>query len=315
MQKKMCSIFLVCLLLLMANHCSMTRIAATQTTAILVKAAPTFDRENDLEFAEYSSLSNLKMLEGLLEVTPYNMDLLLLTSSSFTRYTFGFIEEKIEIADIQYNFKEKEKLVNRAVDFYERGRAYGLRMMDQHKKGFSGLIDRDLDRFSAELKLLKAEHVPALFWTAFAWGNIVNLQQNEPARLAELARVELMMERVLELDERFFFGGPHLFFGTFYGIRPEMLGGNPQKSKKHLEKAIEITRGKFLMANFLLAKGYAVQTQNRELFERTLREILESPPDLFPDQRLANELAKRRANRLLDRVDHLFFEDSPVPES
>jgi len=300
-------ILLICLL---AVDCSMTQLAANQTTKVLLSAVRTYDRESDLELAEQSSMSNLKMLEGLLEVTPDNEDLLLLTSSSFTRYTFGFVEEQIEISDDRYDFEEKEKHVSRAVDFYERGKTYALRVMDKHRKGFSHLTKGDLERFSIELKQLKKEHVPALFWVAYAWGSIINLQQSEPARLAELARVELMMDRILELDESFFFGGAHLFYGIFFGGRPEMLGGDTEKAKGHFEKAIKITEGKFLMAQFMMAKCYAFQTQNKELFEKSLQQVIEAPDDLYPDQRLANEIAKRRAKRLLARVGDLFFEDT-----
>ncbi|MGD8538738.1 MAG: TRAP transporter TatT component family protein [Candidatus Aminicenantes bacterium] len=305
-QYVMAGVILICLLTV---NCSMTRLAADQTTKVLLKAAPTYDRESDLELAERSSLSNMKMLEGLLEVTPDNEDLLLLASSSFTRYTFGFVEEQIEIADERYDFEEKKKYVKRAVNFYERGKNYALRAMEKHRKGFSQLIKGDLERFSLELGQLQKKHVPALFWVAYAWGSIINLQQSEPARLAELTRVELMMDRLLELDERFFFGGAHLFYGIFYGGRPEMLGGDAEKARGHFKRAIEITQGKFLMAPFMLAKCYAFQTQKKELFEKTLQEIIDAPDDLFPDQRLANEIAKRRARRLLARVDDLFFEE------
>jgi tetratricopeptide (TPR) repeat protein len=296
--------------------CSMTQFAANQTTEVLLRAAPTYDRESDLELAERSSLSNLKMLEGLLEVTPNNEDLLLLTSSSFTRYTFGFVEEQIEMADERYDFEEKAKYVKRAVDFYERGKTYALRVLDKRRKGFSNLMKGDLERFVIELKQLKKEHISALFWVAYAWGSIINLQQSEPARLAELSRVELMMDRILELDASFFFGGAHLFYGIFFGGRPEMLGGDTEKAGEHFEKAIKITGGKFLMAQFMMAKCYAFQTQDKQLFEKTLQGIIDAPDDLYPDQRLANELAKRRAKRLLARVDDLFFDDlskkSPV---
>ncbi len=308
-QFAMIGVTLICLLTV---GCSMTRLAADQTTKVLLKAAPTYDRESDLELAERSSLSNMKMLEGLLEVTPDNEDLLLLASSSFTRYTFGFLEEQIEIADERYDFEEKKKHVKRAVNFYERGKNYALRAMEKHRKGFSQLIKGDLERFSLELGQLQKKHVPALFWVAYAWGSIINLQQSEPARLAELTRVELMMDRLLELDERFFFGGAHLFYGIFYGGRPEMLGGDAEKARGHFKRAIEITQGKFLMAPFMLAKCYAFQTQNKELFEKTLQEIIDAPDDLFPDQRLANEIAKRRARRLLARVDDLFFEETSI---
>jgi hypothetical protein len=273
----------------------------------MLLAAPTYDSESDPVLAEQAAAGNLKMMEGLLEVTPDDAELLLLTSRSFTSYAFGFIEEEVEIADEQYDFETKAALVKRAVGFYERGREYGMRWIAQKRSDFSGAVDRDLDSLAAALQEFTREDVPGLFWTAYAWGSIINLQQSEPARLAELSKVEVMMERIRELDETFFFGGAHLFYGTFYGSRPEMLGGDPARSKKHLERAIEITGGRYLMAKYLLAKFYAVQTQDRELFETTLREIIDAPSDLFPEQRLANELAKRRARRMLERVDDLFF--------
>ncbi len=293
------SVFISCL---MATSCSMSRIAANQTATILVKAADTYDRESDLELAEQAIPGNLKMLEGLLEVTPDNADLLLLASRSFSSYAFGFIEERIEIASEQYDLAEKDRQVRRAVDFYERGRTYGLRLLSQSRKKFPEVIEQDLDLFSAELNRLKKKHVPALFWTAYAWGSIINLQQDRPARLAELPRVERMMKRVLELDESYFFGGAHLFYGAYYSGR-----GDPMKAKEHLERAVEISNGRYLMAKFLLAKYYAVSVQDRKLFEHTLRETLTAQPDLFPEQRLANELAKRRAERWLERVNEIFF--------
>jgi len=281
----------------------MTKMAANQTTAILVKATPTYDRETDLELAEQAIVNNLKMLEGLLEITPNNSDLLLLTSSSFTRYAFGFIEENIDIADERNDFEEKDRLVARAVDFYERGRIYGLKLIAQSRKKFPAILEQDLEQLSSELKHFKKKHVPALFWTAYAWGSIINLQQDEPSRLVELPEVELMMQRVMELDENYFFGGVHLFYGAYYA-RPT---GDLAKAKQHLQRAIEINNGKYLMANLLLAKYYAIPVQNRELFEQILQDIISAPPDLFPEQRLANELAKRRAERLLKRSDELFF--------
>jgi hypothetical protein len=50
----------------------------------------------------------------------------------------------------------------------------------------------------------------------------------------------------------------------------------------------------------------AIPTQNRPLFEQTLQEILDAPLDLFPEQALANQLAKRRAAHWLKRANVLF---------
>ena len=157
------------------------------------------------------------------------------------------------------------------------------------------------------MEQLGERDVPALFWTAYAWGSIINLKQDEPRHLVNLPKVDLMMRRVLELDENFFFAGPHFFYGVYYGGRPESLGGDAKKAKLHFNRAIELTDGKYLMTKFLLAKYYAVAVQDRELFEQILKEVAATPRDIFPEQGLANELAKRNANLWLGRADELFF--------
>ena len=60
------------------------------------------------------------------------------------------------------------------------------------------------------------------------------------------------------------------------------------------------------MAKFLLAKYVGVTTQDRTLFEQSLQDIISAPADLFPEQALANQLAKRRAKRWIKRADELF---------
>jgi hypothetical protein len=182
-----------------------------------------------------------------------------------------------------------------------------LRALAQDRCKFAEVVEQSSEDLSAELRHLRKKHVAALFWTAYSWGGIINLQQREPSSLIELPKVDLMMQRVLELDESFFFGGAHLFYGIYYGGRPEMLGGDPLKAKKHLERAIEINNGKYLMAEFLLARYYYISVQNREMFEHILQSIILASPDLFPEQRLANELARRRAQHWLRRASELFF--------
>ena len=46
--------------------------------------------------------------------------------------------------------------------------------------------------------------------------------------------------------------------------------------------------------------------EDKELFKNLLKEVLESPLDVLPEQRLANEVAKRKAKVLLRMVDELF---------
>jgi len=56
----------------------------------------------------------------------------------------------------------------------------------------------------------------------------------------------------------------------------------------------------------MYARFYAVITQDRPLFEKTLKEVIAAPHDLWPEQRLPNELAKKRAQRYLAHAEDYF---------
>ena len=70
--------------------------------------------------------------------------------------------------------------------------------------------------------------------------------------------------------------------------------------------SVAATNGKFLLIKVMMARSYAVTTQDRPLFEATLKAVLAAPSDLYPEQRLANEIAKRRAKRYLDHAEEYF---------
>jgi hypothetical protein len=94
--------------------------------------------------------------------------------------------------------------------------------------------------------------------------------------------------------------------GAFYGSRPELLGGNPEKSKLNFEKGIAASDGKFLMARVNMAQYYAVQTQDLVLYKKLLEEVVAGDAAALPEQRLSNELAKERAKILLKKKSQYF---------
>ena len=72
------------------------------------------------------------------------------------------------------------------------------------------------------------------------------------------------------------------------------------------ERAIALTGGRFLLHKVLFARVHAVATGDRALFEHLLAEVTRTPAPVMPEQRLANELAHRRAARYLKQIDDLF---------
>ena len=115
-----------------------------------------------------------------------------------------------------------------------------------------------------------------------------------------------MMTRVLELDEGFHYGSAHLFMGIGYASRPKIAGGDLQKAQEHFLKAIDLGKGKFLMAYVYYANGYASQALDKDIFVSTLQTVLAAPVDAVPELTLLNTVAKKKAKELLGHVEEYF---------
>ena len=72
------------------------------------------------------------------------------------------------------------------------------------------------------------------------------------------------------------------------------------------EKALAISHHSFLLIQTTYAETYARLTMDKELHDRLLKEVIDFPLSKAPDQALSNQIAKRRAKRLL--ADGFFTE-------
>lgn len=270
-------------------NCSVQKIALNATTGLVEYGIDAIYAEPDLKIAEQAVASNLKLLEGFHLADKKNKKLLLMLTQGFASYSLGFLEDDEP---------------DRASLFYLRAKDYGLQLLS-HTKAFKDSIPTKEANFRNALKYLKPKDVPALFWCAFAWAGWVNLNRDNPQAVFELNIVKAMMQRVLELDETFFFGAAHLFFGAMNASMPKMLGGDPEKAREQFDRCLEISDGKFLIAKVYLARYYAVGTLDEELFDKTLTEVLNAPEDILPGYELLTSVAKDKAKKLMDRKEDL----------
>jgi hypothetical protein len=285
-------------------NCTPKKIASDITAQIMASGSPAFEMESDVEVAESTGLTMVKMLEAFQYDNPKNKNLNGLLARSYANYTKGFIEMKM-FQNEGVDKKKYEKYLKRAKVFYTRGKEYGLKSLASNG-GFKRALNKDLDTFKKSLKSFGRGSVDRLFWTAMCWGNLINLSKDSPLAISQFPKVEAMMARVLKLDEFYYYGGPHLFFGYSYGSRPRMFGGDPAKSKMHFEKALNAYQRKFLLGLVFYAKSYAVQNQDPELYDSLLNEVLNAKPGALPKQRLGNELAQVMAQWMLDNKSKYF---------
>jgi len=249
-----------------------------------------FTSESDLQFAEQALPGNLKFLEVMLRSDPDNERLLRLLSQGYSSYALGFLEGKDDA---------------RARDFYLRGRDFGYRIMRQDAR-LAKALDGTVDDLKAELATRGKDDVPGVFWSAFGLGSYIQLSLTEPAALVDLPKAEAMMEFVDRVDSSYYYGGADLFLGTLAGMRPKVLGGSPAKAKAYFDKALRISGGKFLITYDYYASAYAVPTQNEELFTALLGKVRDASLEILPEFRLANAIAKQKAEALLAKKADLF---------
>ncbi|MDA0692225.1 MAG: TRAP transporter TatT component family protein [Nitrospinae bacterium] len=277
-------------LTLIFGGCSGEQMAVRAALPLVEGQYASIQEEADPDLAEKAIPANLKMLEGFLKGDEKNLTLLHALSEGFCGYAFSFVEETQP---------------DRASALYLRGRDYALRALEV-ETGIKRIDKLGLERFKKSLRKMTVKNVPSLFWTGQCWGGWLMLSLDIPNAFADVSKVELLMNLVLELDETYHYAGPHLFLGAFYGSRSKLLGGDPEKARKHFIKSLTLTSSRFLMSRVLYAKTYAVQVQDRNLFEDQLKAVIKTPSDILPEQRLANEVAKIKARRLLKLLGELF---------
>ncbi len=282
------SFFLI--LITLFSSCSMDRFIIRQTGTILDYGVIALYEENDLVLAETALASNIKLLEGMLKGDPENTKLRLLTAQALSGYALGFVEDT-----------EPE----RARNLYIRARDHAmlvLRMNDAFAQKENG----NLQEFEQAVTNFEADDIDALFWASFSWAGWINLSISDPQAFIDLPKVQIMMQKVMDMDETYFHGSPLLFFGSLWGMKPRMLGGDPDKAKEFFDRNIEITEKKFLLSYIYYARFYAEKTLNEEVFDECIKIIEETPADVLPEYQLLNVIAKKKAARLKEMREDLF---------
>jgi predicted anti-sigma-YlaC factor YlaD len=263
----------------------------------------TFTGDDDPELIEAALPFSLKLMEALLVDLPDHRKLLLATASGFTQYSYAFIQLPADVVETD-SIAAAEILRDRARRLYLRARNYGLRGLDTRHRDFS--VRLRLDPKSAVL-VLDEKDVPFLYWTAAAWGSAISISKDDPDLIADQLLVEALIDRAFELDPDYDHGAIHGFLITYEGSRQGVGGDSDERSRKHFEKVVDLTRGQLASPFVALAETVSVPQQNRAEFEELLNRALEIDVDQKVEWRLVNILMQRRARWLLSQIDVLFL--------
>lgn len=311
--------------------CDTGKLAVNSTSKILVKAQPSLKMESDYEHAGNAIPGALKTVEGFHVAYPDNTRLTGILAEGYCQYGTGFVEDEWEIVHhIEKDYPKADYVAERATKMFIRCTNYGLELLggDWSEKFYGPLDDLKPKARSAG----SGQRIP-LMWAAIGLGSSINMNKDNVAMIGMVATAEYLLKRLVvmdgegsifkpvdpakaaewnqaEFDKEFGKSAgapsdpvvralPHIALGLLYSSRGEAVGGDPDQGKRHLERAIEITEGKYLLPKVLLARNYGRIRTDREFFRKTLVEVLQTDPAVYPEQRLANEIAHRRARRYL----------------
>jgi tetratricopeptide (TPR) repeat protein len=247
------------------------------------------NRSRDVDLMREAMPASLVQLDGFIVAAPDDK-LILRGAEAYFGYANAFVEDVDN---------------KRASLLYLKARDYGLQVL-KGRGSFAKALEGPPPAFKEMLKGLSASDVPALFWTGNSWLSWIGLNIDNPEAVMDVPKAVAMLERVVELDETYYYGSAHAALGSYYAAQPKIMGDTSEKAKQHFDKAFEISGGKFLFMYYLYAKFYAYQIQDKDLFVRSLQMIIDTPAEKYPDMTLANEIAKRKAKALLDNVDEYF---------
>lgn len=248
-------------------------------------------KQKDLELVKDGAPTFLIVADGLVEGSPNDPDILMAAANLYSSYISVFIVDEHP---------------HRAKILTAHAKEYAFRALSIKNKVFTEVQNKPFSEFEKVLPTFKKGDEEILFLVISTWAAYIAANQDKMDNLADIPKIKALAIELLELDENYFYGSPHLAMGTLKTLIPPALGGKPEEGRRHFEKAIEISKGNFLPAKVMFAQKYAKMVFNRELHDRLCKEVLETPADIVPELTLINTYAKKQAQKLLDEADEYF---------
>jgi hypothetical protein len=182
-----------------------------------------------------------------------------------------------------------QRLSNKAFDYARRATCL-------QDAALCAAIDKDVEGFDA---VVKADvNIDLMYGLASAWAGYLQSHSEDWGAVADLPKLEALLNRVVALDPQHDHGQAWMYLGVLNSVRPEAVGGKPELGRSYFDKAVQVSGGRNLYAKTLEAEFYARLVFNQELHDKLLNDVLAADPKA-PGLTLINTLAQERAKKLL----------------
>lgn len=243
---------------------------------------------NDIETVEQGLPAYLLLLDGLIESDPHNSGLLIAAAKLNNAYAGVFAS----------NTQQAKLLSQKALN-------YARRAICQKKKPACGITTQPFNTFQQVVNSFQLDQLDTLYTLGASWAGWIEANSDDWNAIANIARIQTIMERVILLDENYDSGSAHIYMGVMATLLPPALGGKPEIGRQHFQRAIDLSNGNNLMAKVTYARRYARLLFKRELHDRLLNEVVAADAKVT-GLTLINTLAQKQAKELLLSADEYF---------
>ncbi|MCW8919295.1 MAG: TRAP transporter TatT component family protein [Gammaproteobacteria bacterium] len=237
--------------------------------------------QDDPETVKAGAPAYLLLLDSLIEGNPRDATILIAGARLYSVYDAVFVED-----------------AERGQRLSSKARGYARRAICLKQDALCAVDQGPFTEMLPVLGESRYEHLPALYTYALAWALWIQRHSDNWAAVADLPKIEAMLNRVVELKDDFEEGQAHLYLGILHSQRPPSLGGKPELARRHFEKALRHSQGRDLMIKVEYARHYGRMMFDQALHDRLLNEVLNAEV-VVPGHTLSNVLAQRQARELL----------------
>jgi len=244
--------------------------------------------QNDPETVKQAVPAYLILVSSMIKGDPDNVELLISGSKLYGAYASVFVEDrsrKKRLSTLSFDYAHRAFCVNKPAACDIRGLSYY--------------------EFEQSLLQFSKDDVAVLFALGSAWAGWLQAHSADWNAVAELPRIQAIIQRVLELDPTINNGDAYLYMAVMQSFLPPAMGGKPELARKNFEQAIKVSNGSNLMAKLLYAEKYARLVFNRKLHDELLQEVVDERIE-HDDSTLINSIAQYRAKILLEQSDEYF---------
>ena len=244
--------------------------------------------QDDVTLARDGIPSWLLLVDGLIQGDPGNAGMLLAGARLYGAYAGGFIDDPARA----------QRLSAHGFDYAKRAACISLPALCK-------AMEQPFEPFAAEVAKVGAKDIATIYVLATTWAGRIQSHSSDWASIADIPRVQALLDRVVALDPNYMNGEPYMYLGVMATLRPASLGGKPDEGKADFEKALALSQGRNQMVRVLYAKQYARLVFDKELHDKLLNEAIAADPHA-PGLTLINVIAQQQARQLLESGKDFF---------